>query len=206
MESTFSNTQFSAPGSTDDDLVEGVRSRDERVWAEFVDRYSPLIYIWCRQYNLQPADALDVSQQVFHAVHRSIDTFSNSDSQNASFRGWLFVITKNLVRNYLARTMRGPVARGGSSIQMKLMQEPDSIDESTLSSEVDVASSPITQAMDAARDHFDDRTWQCFWLIVMEGYTAVEVGQRFAMRPSAVRQAKYRVTKRLRTLLDQGQA
>ena len=57
-------------------------------------------------------------------------------------------------------------------------------------------------ALDAVRGSFDERTWQCFWLVVMEGNSAVEVAKQLGMRPAAVRQAKYRVTQRLRRDLE----
>lgn len=201
---TFSSHPESTnPGSTDNGLVEGIRARDQDAWTRFVDEYSPLIYVWCRNSDLQPADALDVSQQVFHAVSRSISTFSKT-SGNGSFRGWLFVVTKNLIRNYLSRTLRGPRPQGGSSIQVRLLQEPELVDEESLSGTPSAAvrDSSMQSALDAARASFDERTWKCFWLVAMEEHSAVEVAEQLGMRPSAVRQAKYRVTQRLRRDLE----
>ena len=190
------------PGSTDNGLLEGIRARDETSWKRFVDEYSPLIYVWCRKCDLQSADARDVSQQVFHAVSRSIAKFSNSNG-NSSFRGWLFTITRNLVRNHLSRTLRGPRPRGGTSIQLRLLQEPDAVDDESLSiATFSTQPSSIQTILDSVRTEFDDRTWQCFWLVAMEGNTAVEVADRFGMNAAAVRQAKYRVTKRLRRDLE----
>ena len=190
------------PGSTDDGLVEGINQRDERAWEQFVDRYSPLIYVWCRRFELQPSDARDVSQQVLVAVNRSIGTFSQRGG-NGSFRGWLFTITRNLVRNYLARTLRGPRAQGGTSIQVRLLQEPESIDEESISTSLPLSqSSSLQKVLDAVRQEFDERTWKCFWLVAIEGHPAVDVAEQFGMQPAAVRQAKYRVTKRLRRDLE----
>lgn len=189
------------PGSTDNNLVEGIRAHDEHAWTEFVGEYSPLIYVWCRKCDLQPADALDVSQQVLHAVSRSISTFSQKRG-SGSFRGWLFVVTKNLIRNYLARTLRGPRPQGGTSIQQRLLQEPDRVDEESLSGAPSSASSSMQSIMDATRGSFDERTWQCFWRVAMDGHSAVEVAEQFGMKPAAVRQAKYRVTQRLRRDLE----
>jgi len=193
-----SHPESTNPGSTDNGLVEGIRAHDEQAWARFVDEYSPLIYVWCRHCDLQPADSLDVSQQVFQAVSRSISTFTRR-SGDGSFRGWLFTITRNLIRNYLARTLRGPRPRGGTSIQLRLLQEPDSVDEESLSG-ISSAScdSSMQSALDAARASFDERTWKCFWLVVVEGISAVEVAKQLEMRPGTVRQAKYRVIQRLR--------
>ncbi len=198
MNAPSSHPESTNPGSTDNGLVEGIRAHDEQAWARFVDEYSPLIYVWCRHCDLQPADSLDVSQQVFQAVSRSISTFTRRGG-DGSFRGWLFTITRNLIRNYLARTLRGPRPRGGTSIQVRLLQEPDSVDEESLSG-ISSAScdSSMQSALDAARASFDERTWKCFWLVVVEGISAVEVAKQLEMRPGTVRQAKYRVIQRLR--------
>ncbi len=37
---------------------------DKDAWNEFLNRYGPKIYGWCRRYHLQEADATDVSQEV----------------------------------------------------------------------------------------------------------------------------------------------
>src|SRR5205823_14226867 len=37
---------------------------DQRTWAEFVDHYGPRIVVWCRTWDLQDADAQDVTQTV----------------------------------------------------------------------------------------------------------------------------------------------
>jgi len=197
-----STGDVTSPGSTDDGLLDGIRSRDEQAWQRFVDEYSPLIYVWCRRCDLQSADARDVSQQALQAVSRSIDTFSKSQC-GSSFRGWLFTITRNQIRNYLTRTLRGPRPQGGTEIQIRLMEEPDSIEEESLSAVSPGQPSPIQKILDSVRTGFDDRTWQCFWLVVMDGQAAVDVAEKLGMNPAAVRQAKYRVTKRLRLELEE---
>ena len=202
MTTNPSTGDVASPGSTDDGLLDGIRSRDEQAWQRFVDEYSPLIYVWCRRCDLQSADARDVSQQALQAVSRSIDTFSKSQC-GSSFRGWLFTITRNQIRNYLTRTLRGPRPQGGTEIQIRLMEEPDSIEEESLSAVSPGQPSPIQKILDSVRTGFDDRTWQCFWLVVMDGEPAVDVAEKLGMNPAAVRQAKYRVTKRLRLELEE---
>ncbi len=190
------------PGSTDSGLLDGIRSRQDAAWTQFVDDYAPLIYVWCRNCDLQSADALDVSQQVFHAVSRSISTFSRGVG-SGSFRGWLFVITRNLIRNHLSRTLRGPRPHGGTSIQLRLLEQPESIDEESLSGTTSAGvDSPVQAVLDSARTAFDERTWNCFLMIAMEGRSAVEVAANLGMKPAAVRQAKYRVAQRLRRDLE----
>ena len=202
MSSNMASGDSSNPGSTDVELINGIRNRDEAAWSRFVDEYSSLIYVWCRSCDLQPADAMDVSQQVFHAVSRSIANFSTSKG-NGSFRGWLFVVTRNMVRNYLSRTLGGTQAQGGTSIQLQLLQQPELVDEDSLTgSSASMVESSMQEVLDAVRARFDERSWKCFWMIAMEGSSAGEVADQLGMKPAAVRQAKYRVVQRLRTDLD----
>ncbi len=65
-----------------------------------------------------------------------------------------------------------------------------------------VRDSSMQPALDAARASFDKQTWKCFWLVAREGHSAVEVAEQLGMKPAAVRQAKYRVTQRLRRDLE----
>src|SRR5882672_12776878 len=60
-------------------------------WSEFVDRYSPRIYDWCRRWGLQEADAQDVTQIVLVKLVETMRVFAYDPSR--SFRGWLRTLT-----------------------------------------------------------------------------------------------------------------
>jgi RNA polymerase sigma-70 factor (ECF subfamily) len=63
----------------------------------------------------------------------------------------------------------------------------------------DVALSGVMQrALTAIRCEFQERTWQAFWGVVVEGRSAAEVGAGLQMQPGHVRVAKSRVLQRLR--------
>ena len=192
-------SQSSLPdGSTDSGLIKGVSDQRESAWSSFVEVYSGLIYVWCRKLDLQPSDALDVSQLVFQSVHRAIDQYS-ATSNRGSFRAWLFTITKNHTLNYLTRTLKGPNARGGSSIQVQLLNKPDSISEESISSsKISSEVEGIASILERVESEYEPNTWKCFWLMAMEQHSAAEVAELLDMRPAAVRQAKYRITKRLK--------
>ena len=49
------------------------------------------------------------------------------------------------------------------------------------------------------RAEFEDRTWQMFWLTVVDDRPPAEVAEAFGVTPVAVRKAKSRVLHRLRT-------
>ena len=56
----------------------------------------------------------------------------------------------------------------------------------------------IRRALELIRTEFEDRTWQAFWLMTVGQNSSTEVAQKMKMTPGAVRQAKYKVLRRLR--------
>ena len=60
---------------------------DQSAWNEFVNRYGPRIHAWCRHWNLQEADAQDVTQIVLLQLAAKMRTFVYDPSR--SFRAWL---------------------------------------------------------------------------------------------------------------------
>ena len=55
--------------------------------------------------------------------------------------------------------------------------------------------------VDLFRAEFDERTWQAFWLTAVEKHPGSEAAELLGMSPGAVRQAKYKVLRRLRQAL-----
>jgi RNA polymerase sigma-70 factor (ECF subfamily) len=48
------------------------------------------------------------------------------------------------------------------------------------------------------RSEFEERTWQMFWRVVIEGRSPVALAEELGVTPAAVRQAKSRVLRRLK--------
>src|SRR6516164_4636687 len=59
---------------------------DQAAWSEFVRRYGPWIYRWCRQWRLPEADAQDVTQNVLLVLAKQMRTFDYDTALR--FRGW----------------------------------------------------------------------------------------------------------------------
>src|SRR4051794_11675033 len=87
------------PGSTAASLVERARAHDPAAWQRLVALYGPLVYSWARRGGLRAEDAADVVQEVFRALVAHIGNF-RQDRPGDSFRGWLWTITHNKVRDY----------------------------------------------------------------------------------------------------------
>ena len=176
--------------------------RDPDAWRRLARLYTPLVYRWARQCNLQASDAADVAQEVFTAVARNIDNFRH-DHPEASFRGWLWTITRNQVRLHYRQSKNRPEARGGSTANLMLDQHPE-VDGPSEPDAFNEDASLVHRAVQLLKGDFQPQTWQAFWRMVVDEASASEVGAELGMTPSAVRQAKYRVLCRLQEELAGG--
>lgn len=186
-------------GSTSSSLLGRVRQRDEDAWQRLVTLYTPLIYGWCRRYELGPEDAAETVQEVFQAVHTSLEGF-HRDQPGCTFRGWLWTITRNRILNRFRAEKRHPHARGGTDAQKQLAQLPEAAPdpaEERSTSPAD-ASRLLEQNLEPIRAQFEDRTWQAFWRTVIREESAANVADELGITVNAVRKAKCRVLRRLR--------
>ena len=186
------------PESTSTSLLERVKGQEPEAWKRLLDLYSPLVYSWCRRSGMGAEDAADVLQEVFRAVSAAVSDFRH-DRPGDTFRGWLRTIARNKIRDHFRRQAHQPEAAGGTRAQERFEEVAAEEPESS------VASSPLSgvfcRALDLIRVEFEDRTWQAFWLISIGERSPVEVAQQLDMTPGAVRQAKYKVLRRLREQL-----
>jgi RNA polymerase sigma-70 factor (ECF subfamily) len=65
---------------------------DQAAWAEFVRRYGPQVYRWCRHWRLQEADAEDVTQAVLARLSARMRTFAYDPAK--SFRAYLMTLAR----------------------------------------------------------------------------------------------------------------
>ena len=182
--------------STSLSLIRRAQAVDPDAWDLLARLYGPLIYSWGRRQGLQNADAADLVQTVFVSVWRGLLKFS-FDRPDATFRGWLRIITRNAV---LELSRKKPVELiAGEHLQ----QWPDPATELTVieSSNEDLFRQLPQRALEIVRDLVDATTWDAFWRVVVDDQPVNEVAQSLAMSAGAVRQAKYRVLLRLRELL-----
>lgn len=172
-------------------------------WTEFVGLYRPLVYRVARTRGLQHADAEDLTQEVFAAVARAIESF---DTQaGGSFRGWLFQITRNLCVNHLTRS-RGPIGSGDSEVQRQLSLHPET--EATLTLfRLEHRRLQFRLAAQRLRSEFSEPTWKAFWLTAVEEESIGEAARQLGKTEGAVRVARCRVLARLREeLFDKDQS
>ena len=193
-----------ASPSTSTGLLERVRGKDPQAWERLCRVYGPLVYEWARAAGLQDQDAADVGQDVFQTVALRMHTFRR-DRPGDTFRGWLWTITRNKVGDHLRRRKAQPEAAGGTTAQQRLQALPEPPSETSQSSAVLSNGMGIMRRILAViRNEFEEATWQAFWRVSVEGHAVDEIAEDLGMTPHAVRQAKYRVLRRLRDELAGG--
>ncbi len=188
----------SAPDSTSTSLLERVKAQDAEAWDRFVKLYGPMVYDWCRQSGLHGEDAADVGQEVFGAVGAKVAEFRR-DRPGDSFRGWLWTITRNKIRDHFRQQQGRAQALGGTDAQQRLAQIPDQPPNSSVGScQPDDEVSVIHGLLAGIRGRFAEHTWQAFWRTTVGREAGTDVAADLGMSVQAVYQAKYRVLQQVR--------
>lgn len=184
-------------------LLDRARLRDQQAWSDLVDLYSPLMVAWCRRMQVTPEATADCIQEVFAAVSRSLDTFHPTGKAGA-FRSWLWMITRNKLRDAARRDARHAAPIGGSTALTRLhtiadqhgLPIPD--EEPSLQADLQQLTRAALKQIEAT---IQPQTWQAFWRCVIDGQTTATVSRELSMSPASVRQARCRVLSRLREQL-----
>lgn len=183
--------------STSSGLLSDVRRENPAAWNQFADLYAPLIYRWARMTAIQPADAEDVTQEVFRVIARRLPDYRRTASQT-SLRAWMWGITRNVILQHFEKLHRVTLPPGGSTAQHRLNEIPDVLHCNEPPRDPDADKSLLMRVLRLIRNDFEESTWQAFWRTTVENQSATEVGRDLAMAAGAVRQAKCRVLARLR--------
>lgn len=189
--------------STSSSLIQRVKGHDQEAWRTLSQLYGPLVYHWCRRSGLGAEDSADLVQEVFRSLARHVAAF-RKDSASDTFRGWLWTITRNKIRDYARTHGKKPQAAGGTDAVVRLQQvpeqEPETLDDAGRST---AHHRLVRRVMELVRPEFQDHTWRAFLLTAVEGLTSPQAAAELKMTPQAVRKAKSRVLRRIREELGE---
>lgn len=192
-----------SPPSTSTSLLRRVIHGDQHAWEHFVHVYSGLIYSRCRRRNVPSQDTADVLQEVFRRVHRMIPQFRR-DEPGQGFRHWLRVIARNVINDYLRGLATQPLPLDQTDhLSADLNLLATSVSEASGMVHRSEASLVVRNTLEVIQIDYEHRTWQAFWKTVVDGKPAVDVAKELGMAPGTVRQARYKILRRLRTELAQ---
>jgi RNA polymerase sigma-70 factor, ECF subfamily len=131
----------------------------------------------------------------------AITTFRR-DQPGDSFRGWLYTITLNKLRDFGRRAARQPAGPGGSDALERLLQHPNG-DVSSDDSEVQEDHLLVyRRAVDLVLGEFEETTRRAFLQVVVDEQAPADVARELGTTANAVYLAKSRVMRRLREELE----
>jgi RNA polymerase sigma-70 factor (ECF subfamily) len=166
---------------------------DQDAWGAFVDRYGPLVYSWCRQWQLQDADARDVTQEVLLRLARTMRAFTYDPA--GTFRGWLRTLARHAWSDFVAARQRPGEGSGGDVD--RLLDNVAAPDELVQHLESAFDLEVLEEARLRVQWRVDSSSWDAFRLTALEGVAGAEVATRLGLSVAAVYKAKSRVLKML---------
>jgi RNA polymerase sigma factor (sigma-70 family) len=168
--------------------------QNELAWGAFVDRYAPKILGWCRRWNLQEADAQDITQDVLLKLARKIRDFEYDPTR--SFRAWLKTLTQHAWSDFVEARTRARVA-GGLPAEAAALETLPAREDLIQQLDTVFEQEALAEAMTRVQLRVKPQTWEAFRLQALEGASGAETADRLGMTVTAVFVARSRVQKLL---------
>jgi RNA polymerase sigma factor (sigma-70 family) len=176
---------------TDEQIIEGVRAGQDRLFGELVHRYQDPVYAMALRMVGGPHDAEDIAQEAFLRVHRGLEGFRG----NAKFSTWLYRITCNLCTDWLRKNRRrrtaaledaGELADTGPETEPGLLQREDR--------------RLLREALDVLQERYRSIVVLHYW----QGMPYQQIAEVMGMPVKTVETRLYRARRLLREHLEKG--
>jgi RNA polymerase sigma-70 factor (ECF subfamily) len=167
---------------------------DQAAWSDFVARYGPKIFQWCRRWRLQEADAQDVAQDVLLKLHGRMATFTYEAS--GSFRAWLKTLTHHAWRDLVAERRRAGIGTGDTPMAA-LLDDLAAGEDLAGDLQEEFRRELLEQAMARVKARVPSPTWDAFRLTALEGCSGAAAAAQLRMRTAQVYLARSKVKQRL---------
>jgi RNA polymerase sigma factor (sigma-70 family) len=168
---------------------------DQSAWSEFVDRYGAKIYEWCRRWNLQDADAKDVTQAVLASLCTKMSHFVYDP--NLSFRGWLRTLTHHTWYDLVTSRRLTPVVAGDGE-NTGWLESLEARDDLIARLDEQFDRELLEEATIRVRLRVEPHTWEAFRLTAIEGMSGAAVAERLQLKVGTVFKAKSKVQRMFR--------
>jgi RNA polymerase sigma-70 factor (ECF subfamily) len=162
---------------------------DQAAWGEFAERYGRKIYGWCRQWNLQEADAEDVTQAVLLRLTEKMQDFDYDPAR--SFRAWLKTVTRHAWSDFWDSRKRAGLA-GGSEVWDRL-QSAEAREDLVERLDDEFDREVLDEALGRVRGRVAPRTWRAFELMAFAGWSGAAAARELGMKVAMAFVAKSRV-------------
>lgn len=167
---------------------------NQAAWAEFVARYGPQVYRWCRRWGLQEADAQDVTQTVLVKLAEKMRTFSYDPSR--SFRAYLKTLARFAWCDFL-EGQKKPGAGSGDSEVLQLLQTVEAGDDLVQRLNEQFDQEVLEEAQARVKERVEPHTWEAFQRLALEGQSGAEAAAQLGLKVATVFKARSKVQKLL---------
>lgn len=182
-------------------LIEKIKdSADAEAWAEFAAIYNPLIFEICRRKGLQHADATDIAQDVLSQVASAIGSYRH-DQSGATFRGWLYCITRNVTVDFFRRRSKDPLATASALPNWEQIRVPTA--EESREFQLEFRKRMFAVVAGSVQSQVAGKTWSVFWKTEVEGNEIETAAEALGMTIGAAYVARSRVMAKLRNEVQQ---
>jgi RNA polymerase sigma-70 factor (ECF subfamily) len=168
---------------------------NQAAWEEFVEHYGRKIYVWCLKWNLQEADAQDVTQNVLLKLAGKMRDFEYDSSR--SFRAWLKTIARYACSDFLEDRAHPGQGSGDSRVN-RMLKNVEAREDLLKQLEEEFDRELLEEAIQRVRLRVAPQTWQAFQLTMLEGLSGADAASRIPMQVAQVFVAKRRVQKILK--------
>jgi RNA polymerase sigma-70 factor (ECF subfamily) len=168
--------------------------QDQAAWRDFVKRYGRQLYLWCRRWQLQEADAEDVTQNVLVILAERLRTFHYDPA--GSFRAWLKTVAHHAWGRYVAGRQR-PGQGSGDSAVLAALDSLAARDDLAARLEEEFDRELLELAMLRVAQRVEPHTLKAFQLLAIDGLSGAEAAARLGVQVGMVYVARGRVQKML---------
>jgi RNA polymerase sigma-70 factor (ECF subfamily) len=165
---------------------------DQTAWSDFVARYGRRVYLWCRQWQLQDAEAEDVTQNVLMVLAEKLREFHYDPT--GSFRAWLKTVSHHAWGKYVSTRQRPGRGTGDSDVHSQL-QSVEARDDLAGRLEEEYDRELLDLAMLRVAGRVEPHTWQAFTLTALDGLSGAGAAARLGLPVAMVYVARSRVQK-----------
>jgi RNA polymerase sigma factor (sigma-70 family) len=170
---------------------------DQEAWQRLAAIYTPVLHACLRPYDLQPADAEDIVQDVLLVVARELPQFEHNGRAGA-FRRWLRTILVHRLQDFWRSRRYRPPATGGSDFAHQLQQLEDPQSAPAREWDLEHERQLLKALLAQVEPRFQESTRLAFRRVAVDGAEPAQVARELGLSLNAVLIAKSRVLKELR--------
>ena len=188
-------------GKTSPKLLDRVRDwGDHPAWAEFHERYDPMLHRWCGRFALDADTSDELCQRIWVELMARMRTFRYDPSRG--FRKWLWRLFRSRAIDLLRSRRATQVASYEELPPSTLPRLPDREPAEGGESEGQAASLALVllaeDAQAAVRDRVDAETWRAYWIVAIEDRPIREAAEILDKSYTAIYTGYKRVDRMLR--------